>query len=53
MTDKKRVSLSVETNDQEILTRATETLARTAVGLTLDGCEVFISLGEGLGDDEG
>ena len=49
---KKRVSLSVESDDPQTLARAAETMARTAVGLVLDGCETFISMGASYDEED-
>lgn len=40
-----RVSLSVTTEDQQLLARVAEQFARTAAGLALDGVQCFVVVG--------
>lgn len=40
-----RVSASITSDDQELVTRAAEAFHRAAIGLALEGCEVFVTIG--------
>ncbi len=46
-----RLSVSVTTDDPEILTRAIETLSRAVTGLAMEGVETFTMCGPDEEDD--
>lgn len=48
----KRISLTMETDDEAMLVEVTEQFARTAAALVLRGGECFITVGPALDVDE-
>lgn len=47
-----RLSVSVTTDDPEILTRAIETLARAVTGMAMEGIDTFMMCGPDRDDDD-
>lgn len=45
MSERVRISLSVSSDDHNVVARATEHLARTACGLALDGMDCILFAG--------
>ncbi len=47
-----RVNASVTSTDQQVITRAVESLSRAACGLALEGAEVYIIVGPDIDEDD-
>jgi hypothetical protein len=48
----KRITLTVETNNPEHITRSAEAMSRAAAGLALEGIDAFLMIREDTDDED-